>query len=253
MSLFAKKSVRVKVVVTCDGAVVGGRVVSEGDVLELDELDAYSAVHRKEPVARLAPDSRFTTATDRLQAESRYTSGYGSSSRYLGTVEELYPADATTRPDAPSGLLGPKVRVKAIRDGRVGGVAVKAGAEIETTEGHAVDAMLSHTVKRDASILTRAGVRCLDGGVRGRYQPPAASDREFPKITVRALCNTMLSNRMMQMGETCRVSEDIAWAVLYRRGDYPGFTLLPGERFTLPKRVLEEAAAELDRIGLPSV
>ncbi len=206
------------------------------------------------PIARLAPDSRFSTPLKLLQDESNvFRSSYGSSARFLGIVEELYPATHPARPDAPSGLLGPNVRVKATRDGRVGGVKVASGDEIETAEAHAVDAMIAHVVERDASILTRAGVRCLDVGVRGRYRPPAASDREFPKIEIKALYNTMLSNRVMRMGETCRVSEDIAWALLYRRGDYPGFTLAPGARFTLPKNALEEAAAALDREGMPSV
>ncbi|WP_165076149.1 hypothetical protein [Paludisphaera rhizosphaerae] len=256
MKLLSKDSRVVKVVALADDVIIGRRVCREGDVVEVSEAVAYRVVCREQPVARLAPDCRFETPDKDLKAASYADDADSETARYVGDVDDLFPrekASRSTRSDAGTAFMGPMVKVKGARDGRVGGVRVAAGETLDVREVDAVDGMLSGVLRRDASILSRSAVRCLDAGVRGRYRAPAPNC-EIPKIGVKAVRDhVQISNAVLMEGQIYRVPEDVVFVLMQRPGIDPGFIIAAGERFSMPQRQLKEAAAELARDGLPSV
>lgn len=255
----------IKVVATRD-CIIGHRVCEQGHVIKVNEVVAYRAVGGSQPRAELAPEEFFKTSFDKLSAEAIYDDAeetYGGDSEFLGDVEDLYESEkdaAAARANASIGVRGPAVKVTAARDGRIAGVRVKAGETVEVAEADAVDAMRDGSARRNSTVLTRAGVRYLNG-VTGEYTPPAPGAREIPKIKfVATRDHVMIGKRVAMSGEVVELPEDVAHVILRPIPDLPdgvfdnknrdrGFRLAPGARFTMSQNQLEEAAKYLQSNG----
>jgi hypothetical protein len=161
-------------------------------------------------------------------------------------IERFFHSDGTI--EGPDEFEGPRISVKVIRDGEVGGKAVKKGQTISLCERDAIREMCwNHppVIEIDSSKLTRMGSILLRSRGYGYYEEPVGTKGVIPKIKVVGTeDDALVGYRVLRKGEVQELPEDVVWGLL-QSPVHVRFDLAPGAEFTLPPETLRAMVADM--------
>jgi len=159
-------------------------------------------------------------------------------------IERFFHSDGTI--EGPDEFEGPRISVKVVQDGAIGGKAVKKGQTISLCERDAIREMCwNGMVEIDSFKLTRMGSILLRSRGHGYYDEPVGKLGVIPKIKVIGTeDDACVGHRILMKGEVQELPEDVVWGLL-QSPVHARFTIAPGAEFTLPPETLLAMVADV--------